>query len=170
MYSSTTQAACSPVIPALYGVIDRLSLNYKELRCLEMALYFLTTQLNQPKQQNDFNGLRHYRLNYINAWLHNIQYRSQLRFDSTNRVDWAVMDIEDIRWLALALELGIFEDIVIALSTDDAHYECDMATVYGDKSDFTEQFRSFYHYYCQIARLRQSLLTKLKHILDNHAR
>ena len=151
-----------------FGVIDKLSLSINEVKCLDMALQFLREQLNQPKKHIYFTDLRDYRLNYISQWLHNPKLKSQLRFDGKNRVDWAVMDSEDIEWLALALEVGINEDTIITMAADEANYECDMADMYGDVSDFNSHYIAFYRYYCQIAELRHPLLMKLRRILNDY--
>jgi len=149
------------------GVINTLSLNHNEVKCLDMALQFLHKQLNQAKKHFYFTELRDYRLNYISRWLHNPRLKSQLRFDGQNSADWAVMDREDVEWLALALEVGINEDTIITMAADEANYECDMAAMYGDASDFNSHYIAFYRYYCQIAELRHPLLMKLRHILND---
>jgi len=79
-----------------------------------------------------------------------------------------VMDIEDIKWFALALEFGITEEIVVTMASDDANYDRDMAEMHGDDIDLNNQYYDFHRYYCSIARLKLQLLGKLKNILSNY--
>ena len=148
------------------GVIAELSVNANEVKCLEMALFFLTVQLNKSDFQ--FHDLRDYRLRYISNWINSSRLKNQLRSDGLNTVIWAVMDIEDIKWLALALEVGITEDVIISMAADDANYERDMAVMYEDDIDLNGQYQAFHNYYCSIARLKSGLLLKLKNILNNY--
>lgn len=150
------------------GIIAELSVNANEVKCLEMALYFLTEQLNKSKSDFRFHDLRDYRLRYISNWINSSRLKNQLRSDGLNTVIWAVMDIEDIKWLALALEVGITEEVIISMAADDANYERDMAVMYEDDIDLNGQYHAFHNYYCSIARLKTGLLVKLKNILNNY--
>lgn len=160
----TSKSIRSPVL----GVIDWISLNVNEVKCLEMALYFLTEQLNKTKQNLQFLNFRDYQLRYMSDWIYDSRLKSQLRTDGLNTVVWPVMDIEDIKWFALALEFGITEEIVVSMASDDAHYDRDMAEMYGDDIDLNSHYYAFHRYYCSIARLKLQLLPKLKNILSNY--
>lgn len=150
------------------GVVGKLSVNANEVKCLEMALYFLAEQLNKPKSDLRFLSFCNYRFRYISDWINSSRLKIQLRSDGLNNAVWAVMDVEDIKWLALALEVGITEDVIISMAADDANYDRDMAVMYGDDIDLNGHYHAFHNYYCSIARLKHGLLLKLKNILDRH--
>jgi hypothetical protein len=150
------------------GVIGKLSVNANEVKCLEMALYFLADQLNNPKSDFRFHNFCDYRFRYISNWINNSRLKIQLRSDGLNSAVWAVMDVEDIQWLALALEVGITEDVIISMAADDANYDRDMAIIYGDDIDLNGHYHDFHNYYCSIARLKYGLLVKLQNILNRH--
>jgi hypothetical protein len=155
--------------PPMTGAIGYLSLNYHEVKALEMALYFLTEQVSKTKRHAFFADLRDYHLRYISDWLNNATLRSQLRFDGKNSVAWAVMSAEDIEWLLLALEVGMTEETIISMASDEANYEQDMAMMYSEmSSDFMSHYRAFHQYYCQMAQLRPALLTQLRQMLNHH--
>lgn len=164
MSQLATQTVISHFNNTVVGAIGYLFLNYDEFKCLDVARQFLTGQLNQSNQHPCFAGLSQYRLDYIDDWLHDPKLKSQLRFDGKNKVRWAVIDEAVVNWLALALEVGFSEDAIITMAADEAHYECDMAAMYGDDSNFNSHYRAFYQYYCRIAKLRYPLLRKLRAI------
>ena len=151
-----------------------LDINYHELKCLEMGLYFLTSQLNQQKRHRCFTALRDYHVRNIQHWLSNQSLKSVLRFDATNSVLWPVISSEDAFWLIAALKVGIHEEeTIIAMASDDAAFERDMAIKYADTdedftladSGFYESLRAFHNYYCLMAKCRNSLVDKLKAIV-----
>ncbi len=160
--------------PAI-GAIGYLSLNYNDVKCLEMAIYFLTEQLYTQRPHPFFTDLRDYHIRYLTHLLSNRNLRNQLRFDGTNKVMWPITCSEDAEWLALALEVGIMEDTIIAMAADDANYERDMATMYAEtdkdfrfaEESFNNHYRTFHQYYCQISHSKYELLTQLRQILNN---
>ena len=167
MNNVSLKASTFNYVPKL-GVLAGLSLNAKEVKCLEMALYFLSEQLNKSIPDLRFVNFPEYRLRYINDWMNSSRLKSQLRSDGSNSAVWGVMDMEDIKWLALALEVGITEEVIISMAADDANYERDMAIMYEGDIDLNCQYHAFHNYYCSIARLKFALLLKLKNILNNY--
>ena len=167
MNNVSLKASTFNYVPKL-GVIAGLSLNAKEVKCLEMALYFLSEQLNKSIPDLRFVNFPEYRLRYINDWMNSSRLKSQLRSDGSNSAVWGVMDMEDIKWLALALEVGITEEVIISMAADDANYERDMALMYEEDIDLNGQYYAFHNYYCSIAQLQPRLLQKLKYILNNY--
>ncbi len=157
------------------GAIGYLSLNYNEVKCLEMVLYFLTEQLNGIPAHLIFTKLREYHVRNLSHWLNNANLKSSLRFDSKNSVMWPVVSLEDANWLVLALEVGIPEDTIISMAADDAHYERDMAMMYAETDEdygladeaFSHRYCAFQQYYGQIAQLECALLAKLRQILND---
>lgn len=154
----------SPIL----GMIDELLVNANEVKCLEMALYFLSEQLKKSKPDLRFQHFRDYRFRYMGDWINNSRLKNQLRSDGLNSVVWIVTDMEDIKWLILALEVGITEDVIISMAADDANYDRDMAVMYGDDIDLNSHYYDFHNYYCSIARLKSALLIKLQNILNNY--
>jgi hypothetical protein len=176
MNQLATQTVSSRFNSNFIGGIDYLSLNYNEVKCLEMALYFLSEQLNHPSPHCLFSRLRGYHVRNLNYWLNKPDLRRQLRFDSTNDALWPVVSSEDAEWLALALEVGINEDTIFLMAADDANYERDMAAMHAEEDPNTymladlayiSNYVSFYNYYCDIASCRHELLIQLRTILND---
>ena len=168
--SSALLTQSTPVIRGL----GLLAINYHELKCLEMGLYFLKDQLTQKKRHRCFAALRDYHVRNIEQRLSNQSLQSVLRFDGTNSVLWPVVSSEDTFWLMAALKVGIYEEeTIIAMASDDAAFERDMAIQYADTNEdvtlaesmFYESIRAFHDYYCHIAKCRDSLIKKLKAIV-----
>lgn len=157
------------------GALGYLSLNYNEVKCLEMAIYFLSSQLNNQNPHPFFTDLRNHHIRYLTEWLDNADLRKHLRFDSTNKVMWAITCSEDTEWLILALEVGLTEDTIIAMAADDANYEKDIEIGYAETDDefrlaeasFYTRYRAFHQYYYQISYSKYELLAQLRQILND---
>ncbi len=160
---------------SLFEGIGRIDINYHEVKCLEMAMYFLSEQLNLATSHKLFVDLRDYHVRNINHWLNNTQMRQSLYFDGSNTVRWPIVSSEDAVWLMLALTVGITEATIASMAMDDAYYGRDMVTMTAKTTEefayadlvFNDHYRDFHDYYCQIATCREILLNKFQKILNN---
>lgn len=174
MPNLTLQMSNKYLYPVVLGAVDYIDLNYHEVQCLEMALYFLTSQVVATRPHHLFTALRKYHIDHLNDWLHNNMWRSELRFDAENSVQCPVESLDDAKWFALACEIGINEDTIISMAADEANYELDMAMMYDEKrSDeasyndvFHNNYRAFHMHYCNIAKLKEKLAAKFRQILN----
>ncbi len=159
--------------PLLQSYLGSIELNYHEVQCLEMALYFLKSQVINDQSHKLFADLRKHHIDHLSDWLHNNLWRSELRFDGMNTMSCSIESLEDAKWLALACEKGINEDTIFAMAADDANYEMDMAREYAEKEYNDElyhdacssSYRAFYNRYCEIARLKPVLASKFRNLL-----
>lgn len=156
-----------------WDAMNTILLNHEEVKCLEMALYFLTEQLQAQTPHFVFTEFRNYHLVCLNHWLNQAKCKKQLRFGSQCQVSWPIYDLRGIQWLALALEVGISEETIIAMAVDEANYQRDMAMRYAETDDdycaadeaFYRHFQVFQQYYSRIAQSSQGLLAKFQQIL-----
>lgn len=170
LFAGLTQSRLSPKTFA----IDYIELNYREIQCLEMALYFLQSQLLATRPHKPFHCLCKHHTDHLNNWLHDNSWRSQLCFDGKNSVQCPVEGLEDAKWFALACELGVTENTASSMAFDEANYKLDMIKVYGEdlQRDFVEDeifnhyYDEFHSHYAEIANHRHQLAKKFRQILN----
>ncbi len=171
--------------PSLYlsvlGAVGYIELNYHELQCLEIALYFLKgkvnkiNRINKERPQDVFAELRQHHIHHLSDWLHDSAWREELRFDSKNTVACHVESLEDAKWFALACEWGLNEDTLISYAVDEANFNVDMANMDAHWRHDDESSRGaldhlaadFFRHYCEVAKLGFHLAEKFKRILND---
>lgn len=167
------QESVQQFYPTVFEGLGHIELNYNELQCLHLAVYYLKLQLLKSQCCSLWTNLRDYHARNIDHWLNGSGLKKELRFDGNNSVAWPVLSSEDIEWLLLALKVGINEDTITAMSADEANYDRDMALMHvEDANAYTlanlachERFWSLVDYYRQIADHKTKLLTKLQSVL-----
>lgn len=159
-----------PTIPAP----DILSVNYYEAECLEMALSFLSEQVNKIVPDADFIGLRLEHLQDLGYWFNSNIRKSYLRNNLHSSWVGCIPHVELVKWLVLALEKGMTEQTVMMMATDMANYEKDMWMMSAKSADeeaealarYQVWYRNHYALYQRAASYKDKLLVKLKRILQ----
>ena len=172
MFQTALESAAGHTLPEVLGVLGQVSMNYCEVRCCDMALYYLSWQLSKAVPHPYFRSLKQSDIQYLDVWLHQAHKRNACRFDGTNEVSWEVKTLEYLPWLALALDVGINEETIRAMAIDDAHFEQDKdgavdVDLTNDAPLEHDLYQMHYVQYCQSARYKAPLLSKIKAILNN---
>ncbi len=169
------QESVQQFYPSVFEGLGRIELNYHELQCLHLAIYYLKLQLSKSQCHSPWTNLRDYHTRNIEHWLNRSGLKRELRFDGNNSVAWPVLSSEDVEWLLLALEVGINEDTIVDMSADEANYDRDMALMHVEDEKAcaladtacSERFCSLVDYYCQIANCSNTLLSKLRQVMND---
>lgn len=157
-----------PAMPAP----DLLTVNYYEAECLEMALSFLSEQVNKIVPDIDFIGLRLEHLQDLAYWFNSNIHKSYLRKDLDSHWTGWIHHAEQVKWLVLALEKGITEQTVMMMATDMANYEKDMWMMTAENAaeeaealpKYPVWYRNHYAIYQRAASYKDKLLVKLRRI------
>ncbi len=160
----------------ILGAIGTLSLNAQEMKCLEIALYFLTEQLNQNPPPVCFLQLRNHHVQHLSQWLDdaNLKMKRRSVVEGAPCIEQSISSFEDAEWLALAVQIGITWETIAAMATDAANYERDMKkmaakTAYnsaGIEAEFHRHVCDFHAQYSQATACKNELLAKLRQILN----
>lgn len=151
-----------------------LSLNFSELKCLEIALHFLTEQLGNVVPHLALVNLRQHHVDYLQMRLKRLLSKCRGDSETQSEQKWQISSLEDIEWLDLALAFGICWETVISMAKDAANYEYDMqhfatkfldALSYDASSD-AAYFSKHLHYYSQFMQFKTSVQTKLRAALE----
>jgi hypothetical protein len=154
------------------GVIDYISLTSREVKCLDIALYFLSQQLYTASPHSLFIDYQEAHYHHLYRWLNHPALKVNLDFLIQESVLWPIMSTEDTPWLMLALEYGVIDQTLESLATDQALYECDMLRKemmsLEESLSFVEKEKSFFSIYLKnyqkIAQVKDGLLAKLANI------
>jgi hypothetical protein len=150
-----------------------ISLNHMELKCLEMAFYFLTEQCYSKNPHFVFTQFKDQHLRSLHRWFNHSKLKKlkvQLRFNDRMQLEWPINTKDDFTWLLLALEVGMTGDTVLLMAADEANYARDMELQYAETDEdcdvFYLHYRELRHYYSEIAQCSSQLLAKFRDILE----
>ena len=136
-----------------------------------MAVYFLTEQLSQIPRNLLFAKLQNYHVRNLSIWLSHSQFKQCM---SANQ-KWSLVSSEDVKWLILALQMGITEKTIINMALDIVSYEYDMlnsntqVSISYQLTDLVNyaNYKAWYDYYSDIASYQSQLFKKLQDVLNH---
>lgn len=154
-----------------------VSLNFNEIKCLEITLYFLTEQLYCRSRHAFFMQLQHCNVQYLEHWIISAKarLRTYMRAENTNSIDWPVTEPENTVWLISALEHGLKDSTIISMAVDEANYNSDMEKMAAKTaheyaladSIFDERFHTYHLYFSQFVSCGRGVAAKLRRVLNS---
>lgn len=172
LHQRNVTTVINPILSSNFSVesaVDSVFLTYAELKCLEIALYFLGEQLCKAVPHPLFVSLCHYQVLHMYHQLEPLLLKRRLEPAEQQPLQQWVTSAEALEWLVRALEIGMTWETIAAMATDSANYQRDMLKMAAETGEehwhadvvFERSLYMYHRQYSQFMSHASDLLNKL---------